>query len=86
MTSKEIISVLEHECRTISNVKLEFFEPPAVPGFARPGVSPYDVLDRTNTMNYLALGDVTEKFIAALKERKEVKGLFHLLCQQLSAV
>ena len=30
-TSRQIIEVLEEKCRTISNVKLEFFEPAAVP-------------------------------------------------------
>jgi hydrophobic/amphiphilic exporter-1 (mainly G- bacteria), HAE1 family len=76
MTSKEIIQVLEHECRTISNVKLEFFEPPAVPGFGAAGGFSVRVLDRTNTMDYQRLGEVTEQFLTALAERKEVKGLF----------
>jgi hydrophobic/amphiphilic exporter-1 (mainly G- bacteria), HAE1 family len=76
MTSKEIIQVLERECKTMSDVKLEFFEPPAVPGFGAAGGFSVRVLDRTNTMNYLALGEVTEKFMAALKERKEVRGIF----------
>jgi hydrophobic/amphiphilic exporter-1 (mainly G- bacteria), HAE1 family len=31
LTSRQIIEVLEEKCRTISNVKLEFFEPAAVP-------------------------------------------------------
>jgi HAE1 family hydrophobic/amphiphilic exporter-1 len=76
MTSKEIIQVLEHECRSMSNVKLEFFEPPAVPGFGAAGGFSIRVLDRTNTMNYLALGKETDKFITALKKRKEVRGIF----------
>ncbi|HJT30941.1 MAG TPA: efflux RND transporter permease subunit [Pirellulales bacterium] len=76
LTSKQIIQILEHECRTISNVKLEFFEPPAVPGFGAAGGFSVRVLDKTNTMNYLALGEVTDKFLAELAKRKEVKGLF----------
>jgi HAE1 family hydrophobic/amphiphilic exporter-1 len=76
MTSKQIIQVLEHECRTMSNVKLEFFEPPAVPGFGAAGGFSVRVLDQTNTMNYKQLGEVTDKFLAALGKRKEVKGLF----------
>jgi HAE1 family hydrophobic/amphiphilic exporter-1 len=76
LTSKQIITQLEHEGRNISNVKLEFFEPPAVPGFGAAGGFSIRVLDKTNTMDYLALGEVTEKFMAALGERKEVRGLF----------
>jgi hydrophobic/amphiphilic exporter-1 (mainly G- bacteria), HAE1 family len=76
LTSKQIIQRLEHECRTMSNVKLEFFEPPAVPGFGAAGGFSTRVLDKTNTMNYQQLGVVTEKFMSALEKRKEVRGLF----------
>ena len=76
MTSKQIIQELEHECRKMSNVKLEFFEPPAVPGFGAAGGFSTRVLDKTNSMDYQRLGEVTDKFMAALAKRKEVKGLF----------
>ena len=76
MTSKQIIAVLEHDCRKMSNVKLEFFEPPAVPGFGAAGGLSLRVLDKTNTMNYKLLGEVTETFLAALSKRKEVKSIF----------
>jgi HAE1 family hydrophobic/amphiphilic exporter-1 len=76
MTSKQIIQQLEHDCRIMSNVKLEFFEPPAVPGFGAAGGFSVRVLDKTNSMNYKELGVVTDKFMAALAKRKEVKGLF----------
>ena len=75
-TSRQIIEELEEKGREISNVKLEFFEPPAVPGFGAAGGFSMRVLDKTNSMNYQELGAVTEKFMAALKKRKEVKGLF----------
>ncbi|MDG3005736.1 efflux RND transporter permease subunit [Paludisphaera mucosa] len=76
MTSKQIIERLEEECSKMSNVKLEFFEPPAVPGFGAAGGFSTRVLDKTNSMNYQQLGEVTDKFMAALSKRKEVKGLF----------
>src|SRR5664279_3857458 len=76
LTSKQIITELEHACSTMSNVKLEFFEPPAVPGFGAAGGFSTRVLDKTNTMNYKQLGEVTDKFMEALAKRKEVKGLF----------
>ncbi len=75
-TSKQIIEQLQRESSRMSNVKLEFFEPPAVPGFGAAGGFAVRVLDKTNTMNYQALGDVNDKFMAALAKRKEVKGLF----------
>jgi HAE1 family hydrophobic/amphiphilic exporter-1 len=76
MTSKQIIEALEHECQKMTNVKLEFFEPPAVPGFGAAGGLSLRVLDKTNTMNYKQLGEVTETFLAALSKRKEVKSIF----------
>jgi multidrug efflux pump subunit AcrB len=76
LTSKQIIQALERECRKMSNVKLEFFEPPAVPGFGAAGGVSLRVLDKTNTMNYVRLGEETDKFLAALAKRKEVKSIF----------
>ncbi|MFO0957098.1 MAG: efflux RND transporter permease subunit [Isosphaeraceae bacterium] len=75
-TSRQIIQELEEKGKAISNVKLEFFEPPAVPGFGAAGGFSIRVLDKTNSMNYQELGDVTDKFMKALGERPEVKGLF----------
>jgi hydrophobic/amphiphilic exporter-1 (mainly G- bacteria), HAE1 family len=76
MTSRQIIEVLEEKCSKMSNVKLEFFEPPAVPGFGAAGGLSFRVLDKTNTMNYQQLGEVSDKFLAALSKRKEVKSIF----------
>ncbi|XZE44778.1 efflux RND transporter permease subunit [Pirellulaceae bacterium SH467] len=75
-TSKQIIEALEEKGREISNIKLEFFEPPAVPGFGAAGGFALNLLDKTNSGDYEALGVVTDKFMAALGKRKELKGLF----------
>ena len=76
LTAKQIIRELEKKCREIEDVKLEFFEPPAVPGFGAAGGVSMRVLDKTNTMNYVRLGEETDKFIAALQKRKEIKSIF----------
>ena len=75
-TARQIIVDLEEKCRKMSNVKLEFFEPPAVPGFGTAGGISMLVLDKTFSADYQRLGDVTEKFMAALKKRKEVTNMF----------
>ena len=75
-TSKEIIEELEEKGREIANVKLEFFEPPAVPGFGMAGGFSLNLLDKTNSADYKKLGEVTDKFMEALSKRKELKGLF----------
>ena len=76
LTSRQIIEELEEKGSKISNVKLEFFEPPAVPGFGAAGGFSVRLLDKTNSNDYQRLGEVTDKFMAALSKRKEVKGLF----------
>ncbi len=75
-TARQLIVDLEEKCRRMSNVKLEFFEPPAVPGFGTAGGISMLVLDMTFSADYQRLGEVTAKFMAALKKRKEVTNLF----------
>ncbi|MFO0879036.1 MAG: efflux RND transporter permease subunit [Gemmataceae bacterium] len=75
-TAREIIVALEEKCRRMSNVKLEFFEPPAVPGFGTAGGISLLVLDKTYSNDYQRLGEVTDKFMEALKNRKELSNLF----------
>ncbi len=75
-TARQLIVDLEEKCSRLSNVKLEFFEPPAVPGFGTAGGISMLVLDKTFSADYARLGKVTETFMAALKKRKEVANLF----------
>ncbi len=76
LTARQIIEELEEKCRPMTNVKVEFFEPPAVPGFGAAGGFSMRLLDKTNTSDYKRLGEVTDSFMAALRKRKELKGLF----------
>jgi hydrophobe/amphiphile efflux-1 (HAE1) family protein len=77
LTSKQIIEELDERARKIADVKLEFFEPPAVPGFGMAGGFSLNLLDQTNRDDdYQGLREQTEKFMAALRKRKELKGLF----------
>jgi HAE1 family hydrophobic/amphiphilic exporter-1 len=77
-TARDIIEQLEERTQEIANVKLEFFEPPAIPGFGAAGGVSVRVLDQTqsSTADYQRLGEVNEKFMAALSQRKEVKNMF----------
>ncbi|MGD9633749.1 MAG: efflux RND transporter permease subunit [Pirellulales bacterium] len=76
LTTPEIIKELEEKCAEMSDVKIEFFEPPAVPGFGAAGGFAMRLLDKTNSLDYKRLGEVTDKFMAALAKRKELKNLF----------
>ncbi len=75
-TARQIIADLEERCRHMTNVKLEFFEPPAVPGFGAAGGFSVRLLDKTNTTNYQRLGDVTKRFMEDLSKRPELRNLF----------
>ncbi|HEY6879254.1 MAG TPA: efflux RND transporter permease subunit [Polyangiales bacterium] len=75
-TSKQIIEELEERGRRIANIKLEFFEPPAVPGFGVAGGFSVNLLDKSNSNDYDLLAEQTDKFMANLAKRKELKGLF----------
>lgn len=78
LTAREIIERLEEMSSEIADVKLEFFEPPAIPGFGAAGGISLRILDQsqTSTADYQRLGQVTDRFMTALRRRKEVQNLF----------
>ncbi|MBG8552128.1 efflux RND transporter permease subunit [Hymenobacter guriensis] len=72
----EIIEHLEEKAREIPGATIEFFEPPAVPGYGAAGGFQLQLLDKTNSGDYKALEQVNNEFIAKLKKRKELTGVF----------
>ncbi len=72
----EIIEELEERSREIPGATIEFFGPPAVPGYGAAGGFALRLLDKTNNDDYRELEQVNNEFMAALEERKELKGLF----------
>lgn len=71
----EIIEDLEQHSKTLG-AKVEFFEPPAIPGFGSSGGFSLRLLDKSGDTRYQELENVTQDFMANLKKRKEVTGLF----------
>jgi len=72
----QIIAALEKKAHEIPGATIEFFEPPAVPGYGAAGGFQLQLLDKTGTGDYKALEKVNEEFMAGLKKRKELAGLF----------
>jgi hydrophobic/amphiphilic exporter-1 (mainly G- bacteria), HAE1 family len=72
----EIIHELEEKAKVIPGATIEFFDPPAVPGYGAAGGFALQLLDKTNSGDYDQLGRVTDDFLKALDERKELTGLF----------
>ncbi|MFM8356993.1 MAG: efflux RND transporter permease subunit, partial [Verrucomicrobiota bacterium] len=76
LTAAQIIAELEHRCRAIAGVTIEFYGPPAVPGYGAAGGFSLRLLDKTATGDYDRLQEVNRQFMEALEKRKELRGLF----------
>lgn len=75
-SAQEIIEELEEKSHEIPGAVIEFFQPPAVPGYGAAGGFSLRLLDKTNSGDYKAFGKVNDEFMAALEKRKELTGLF----------
>ncbi|MCH4553237.1 efflux RND transporter permease subunit [Aestuariibaculum lutulentum] len=71
----EIMEELEEETRDLGAV-IEYFEPPAVPGFGSSGGFSMRLLDKTNSTDYHEFERINNQFLDALSVRKELTGLF----------
>jgi hydrophobic/amphiphilic exporter-1 (mainly G- bacteria), HAE1 family len=71
----DIVLELEEKTKDIGAV-IEYFEPPAVPGYGAAGGISFRLLDKTGTMDYQGFGTLTTEFMEKLKARPELTGLF----------
>lgn len=71
----EIMEELEEETKNLGAV-IEYFEPPAVPGFGSSGGFSMRLLDKTNGTDYHEFEKINNNFMEALGKRKELSGLF----------
>ncbi len=71
----EIIEELEHHTVGLGG-RVEFFEPPAIPGFGTSGGFSLRLLDKTGDLRYQELQVATQEFMKNLQKRKEISGLF----------
>ena len=72
---KEIMEELEKKTRNLGAV-VEFFEPPAIPGFGTSGGFSMRLLDKTTDTDYHEFDKINKKFMDDLSKRKELTGLF----------
>ncbi|MFT7345170.1 MAG: HAE1 family hydrophobic/amphiphilic exporter-1, partial [Lentimonas sp.] len=71
----DVIEELEEKTRDFGAI-IEFFEPPAVPGFGSSGGFSLRLLDKSNTTDYQEFDKINQQFLADLGKRKELAGLF----------
>jgi HAE1 family hydrophobic/amphiphilic exporter-1 len=72
---KEIIKELEEKAKDLP-ANIEYFEPPAVPGYGTSDGFSLRLLDKGSDVDYQVFDKVNTEFIEALKKRKELSGLF----------
>ncbi len=72
---KEVLEELEEKSKDIGAV-VEFFEPPAVPGYGSSDGFSLRLLDKNSTVDYQVFDQINNDFMEALKQRKELSGLF----------
>ncbi|WP_026705189.1 efflux RND transporter permease subunit [Flavobacterium soli] len=74
-TVKEIMEELEEKSEGLGAV-VEFFEPPAIPGFGSSGGFSMRLLDKNTETDYQDFDKINKQFMADLGKRKELAGLF----------
>jgi HAE1 family hydrophobic/amphiphilic exporter-1 len=72
---KEVILELEEKSKDLP-ANIEYFEPPAVPGYGTSDGFSLRLLDKGSDVNYQEFDKVNTEFVEALKKRKELSGLF----------
>ncbi|PJE47800.1 MAG: hydrophobe/amphiphile efflux-1 family RND transporter [Sediminibacterium sp.] len=72
---KEVIEELEKESKDLP-ANIEYFEPPAVPGYGTSDGFSLRLLDKGSDVDYQEFDRINAEFLASLKKRKELAGLF----------
>jgi HAE1 family hydrophobic/amphiphilic exporter-1 len=72
---KQVIEELEEKTKDLP-ATIEYFEPPAVPGYGTSDGFSLRLLDKASDVDYQEFDRVNKDFVEALKKRKELSGLF----------
>jgi HAE1 family hydrophobic/amphiphilic exporter-1 len=73
---EEIIKELEEESKNITGATIEYFQPPAVPGYGAAGGFELRLLDKAGSGDYKKMETVSKDFVEALKKRPELTSVF----------
>jgi HAE1 family hydrophobic/amphiphilic exporter-1 len=72
----EVIKLLRANTRHIKDASIEFFPPPAVPGYGNASGFELRLLDKSRSDNLQQLENVVTDFVVALNERPEIQNTF----------
>lgn len=73
---QQIMAELEEKTKDITGATIEFFQPPAVPGYGAAGGFELRLLDKAGSGNYKKMETVNNDFVKALNKRKELSSVF----------
>lgn len=71
-----IIAEAEEKTHHLKDAKIEFFPPPAVPGYGNASGYELRLLDKTGTSDYKRMEEVSQQFLKDLTARPEIKNAF----------
>ncbi len=72
----EIMAELEEKSKDLTGATLEFFSPPAVPGYGAAGGFELRLLDKAGSGDYKKMETVTQDFVKELNKRPECTSVF----------
>jgi len=73
---QQTIEELEEKTKDIAGASIEFFQPPAVPGYGAAGGFELRLLDKSGTGDYKKMETVNKEFVAELNKHKELTSVF----------
>ncbi|MBO9731429.1 MAG: efflux RND transporter permease subunit [Chitinophaga sp.] len=73
---QQIMTELEEKSKDITGATIEFFQPPAVPGYGAAGGFELRLLDKLGTGDYKKMETVSRDFVKELNKRPELASVF----------
>ncbi|MDM1346551.1 efflux RND transporter permease subunit [Myroides marinus] len=75
-SAQEIIEELEEKAQGLTGANIEFFQPPAVPGYGAAGGFELRLLDKSGSGDYKQMEKVSKEFVEELSKRPEISSVF----------
>lgn len=75
-SAQDIINELEEKSKDIAGASIEFFQPPAVPGYGAAGGFELRLLDKAGSGDYKKMEQVSKDFVKELSKRPELASVF----------
>ena len=75
-SANEIMKELEEKAKNITGATIEYFQPPAVPGYGAAGGFECRLLDKAGSGDYKKMEEVSKDFVRELNKRPELASVF----------